>query len=97
MLIAPWNERVGAIMSAFINENLANSSCDAGCLNSNLASEVDVENFLKNFTVYTVTMNKDSPMGNQNNYYLAHTGDGTGWKIVAYDHNAAGDVTCNLQ
>lgn len=80
-------------MEAFINDNLANNACDSGCANSDLASQVDLDNFLKNFAVYAVTMNQDSPMGNLNNYYLAS--DGTGWKIVQYDHNNAGDQTCN--
>lgn len=82
-------------MVTFINSNLANNICNAGCTNSDLPSQVDVENFLKNFAVYAVMMNGDSPLGNGNNYYLAATGDGTGWKIVAYDHNNAGDSTCN--
>ena len=40
-------------------------------------------------------------MGNGNNYYLANAGDGSGWKIVAYDHNWAGSncaySECNPQ
>ena len=82
-------------MKPFIADNLATKTCTAGCANSNLASEVDQENFLKNFAVYAVTLNQDSPMGNGNNYYLAEAGDGTGWKIVPYDHNTAGDATCD--
>lgn len=53
-----------------------------------------MEQFLKNFAVYSVTLNQNSPIGNGNNYYLAETGDGTGWKIVPYDHDNAGDTTC---
>lgn len=83
-------------MESFIDENLANNTCDPGCTNSDLATEVDTEQFLKNFAVYAVTLNGDSPMGNGNNYYLAQTGDGKGWKVVQYDHNNAfGDVVCN--
>jgi len=85
-----------AIMETFIDEHLADNVCDPGCTNSDLATEVDIENFLKNFAVYAVTLNGDSPMGNGNNYYLANAGDGKGWKIVQYDHNnIGGDLLCN--
>jgi Lamin Tail Domain/CotH kinase protein len=65
-------------------------SFQEACQNSNLAQEVDIENFLKSFAFYAVTIQSDSPLGNGNNYYLAATGDGTGWKIVGYDHNFGG-------
>lgn len=87
-----WDE----IMEDFIDDHLAASVCDEGCANSNLAEEVDVENFLKNFAMYAVMTNTDSPLGNGNNYYLANAGDGTGWKIVPWDHNARGDPVCNF-
>jgi hypothetical protein len=85
-------------METFIDEHLADNVCDPGCTNSDLASQVDTENFLKNFAVYAVTLNGDSPMGNGNNYYLADSGDGSGWKIVQYDHNnIGGDLLCDAQ
>jgi hypothetical protein len=31
----------------------------------------------------------DAPMGNGNNWFIANPNDGTGWKIVQYDHNNA--------
>jgi CotH kinase protein len=55
---------------------------------------VDIENFLKSFAFYAATIQSDSPLGNGNNYYLAQTGDGTGWKIVGYDHNLGGGDLC---
>jgi hypothetical protein len=71
------------IMTDFINKHLANTGCsDELCTNSDLQSDVDVEQFLRNFAVYAATVTVDSPMGNGNNYLLASTGDGKGWKIV---------------
>lgn len=85
-------------MADFIDEHLADNFCDPGCTNSNLATQVNIENFLKNFAVYAVTLNGDSPMGNGNNYYLANTGDGTGWNILQYDHNnIAAGLLCNAE
>lgn len=77
-------------MEQFINDNLGSNTCDEGCKNSNLASQVDIENFLKMFAVYASIISTDSPMGNGNNYYLAGTGDGSGYKIFPYDHGSAG-------
>lgn len=55
------------------------------------SQEVNVDQFLKNFAFYAVTLTQDSPLGNGNNYYLANAGDGMGWNIVQYDHNNAGE------
>uniref|UniRef100_A0A7R9Z617 LTD domain-containing protein n=1 Tax=Pseudictyota dubia TaxID=2749911 RepID=A0A7R9Z617_9STRA len=77
-------------MEAFIDRHLAGNQCDAEkCVSYNLALDVDVTNFLRNFAVMAATLNQDSPLGNGNNYYLAQTGavDGPGWAIVQYDHN----------
>jgi hypothetical protein len=52
-----------------------------------LKDEVNVENFLKNFAWYAITIGQDSPMGNLNNWFLANPNDGSGWNIVQYDHN----------
>jgi len=77
-------------MKDFINEHLSNSTCVEDCAGSNLANEVDVTNFLKVFAVFSTIMHQDSPLGNGNNYYLAQTGSGGGWKMVPYDlDNAA--------
>jgi hypothetical protein len=59
------------------------------CSKTGLETAVDQENWLKNFAVYAVTITIDSPLGNGNNYFLAKSGDGKGWKIVQYDHNGA--------
>jgi hypothetical protein len=56
---------------------------DKDCTNlKDLADHVDVDNWLKNLAVYSVTGGQDSPLGNGNNYFLASTGDAKGWKMV---------------
>ena len=72
-------------MQDFINQHLANSTCDVDCTNSNLAEDVDIDNFLRNFAVMAAILNSDSPLINGNNYYLAHVNGK--WAIVQYDHN----------
>ena len=53
-----------------------------------LTNSVDIDQWLKNFAVYAVMINLDSPMTNINNWYLASTNGGDGdWKIVQYDHH----------
>ena len=64
---------------------MAQNRCeDATCSNSDLADDVDADQFLRNFAFYAITLTYDSPMGNGNNYYLANPGDGSKWKIVQY-------------
>ena len=77
------------MMEVFINKHLASNGCiDSTCSNSDLVNDVNVDQFLKNFAVMAALLNSDSPLGNGNNYYLAHTGnEGMGWSIVQYDHN----------
>lgn len=93
-------------MSSFINSHLGvNGQCnDSQCLDKRLIKEqVDVDNWLKNFAVYAVTLEQDSPMGNGNNYFLAAAGDSTTktspkWKIIPYDHNndmSAASILCD--
>ena len=78
------NKEYDNIMIDFIHSHLANFQCeDEACSNSNLEEDVDVDQWLKNIAVYSVTMGQDSLLGNGNNYYLADTGDGNGWKIVS--------------
>ncbi|GMH60644.1 hypothetical protein TrRE_jg5281 [Triparma retinervis] len=78
-----------AAVKTFYNAHMPpNFECeDLECSTSTLKDEVNVENFLKNFAWYGVTLGQDSPMGNLNNWYLANPNDGTGWNIVQYDHN----------
>ena len=76
-------------MKAFINEHLSNSTCADGCAGSSLANEVDVDNFLKVFAVFSTIMHQDSPLGTGNNYYLVQTGNDDGWKMVPYDMDNA--------
>jgi CotH kinase protein/Lamin Tail Domain len=47
-------------MATFINDHLAGNTCDAYCQNSNLASKVNLDNWLKNFAVYAVALIQDS-------------------------------------
>jgi len=94
-----------APMKDFINSHLsANGQCiDDQCSNKrDIQDQIDVDNWLKNFAVYAVIAEQDSPMGNGNNYFLATAGDSTldspKWKMVQYDHNnnveSAADVLC---
>jgi hypothetical protein len=91
-----------AAMEAFINNHLAGSKCDPGCSNSDLANDVDTTNFLRNIAVMAALLHQDSPLGNGNNYYLAHGNNGDGKlqvSMVQYDHNnvmAANDL-CDSQ
>jgi len=93
-------------MRSFINNHLSeNGLCnDSQCLDKrSIKEKVDVNNWLKNFAVYAVTLNQDSPMGNGNNYFLAATGDSTTetspkWKMIPYDHNnniLLGSTSCD--
>ena len=87
-------------MKKFIQDHLGDNHCDPGCSNSNLADEVDQENFLKMFAFYAVTLSLDSPISFGNNYYLAQSGAEAyggkgGWKLVPYDLNAREAVSCN--
>ena len=82
-------QAVDKSMEVFINRNLADNKCDDKCSNSNLADDVDITNFLRNIAVMAALLHQDSPLGNGNNYYLAHTGADTklSWAIFQYDHN----------
>lgn len=89
------------VMKSFIHDHYRGDiKCDKNCANSDLASEVDLDNFLKMFAFYAVVVNSDSPLINGNNFYLAQAGDeefggSGGWKIVPYDFNAARVVFCH--
>jgi len=72
-------------MAEFINKYLHHE----GGQTPGLETAVDQDNLLRNFAVYAVTLGLDSPLGNGNNFYLADSGDGKGWKLVQYDHNMA--------
>jgi len=56
--------------------------------NSGLPDAIDTDQWLKNFAVYAVMLNMDSPMNNLNNWYIATTSNGNNdWRIVQWDHN----------
>jgi len=83
-------------MTDFVNEFLAYDAA-TGCgdhCNETLAAMTaapaafDVDQVLKNLAVYAVTLGQDSPLGNLNNWYIAHSPlTSAGYKIVQYDHN----------
>merc|ERR1712176_1497734 len=76
-------------MASFYDKHLGINGCkDPQCSNSDLQEDVDITNFLKNFAVMASVLNRDSPMGNGNNYYLAQaSGTDNKLKMVQYDHN----------
>jgi len=97
------NKEWDASMKDFINSHLgANGKCeDDQCLTKrDIQDKIDVDNWLKNFAVYAVVVEYDSPMGNGNNYFLATAGDSTldspKWKMVPYDHNLDPEVAARL-
>ena len=51
-----------------------------------------MDDLLKNFAVYAVTVGYDSPIGNGNNYCLASPGGDTeaerAYRVLQYDHNS---------
>ena len=80
----------------FITEVMSFHRCDPDCGNSNLADEVDVENFLKTFAFFAVALTVDSPLGNVNNHYLAQEeSQEEKWKLVAFDFDKPGSPSCN--
>ncbi len=90
-------------MKDFINTHLStNGQCrDNKCSDKRgIKDKIDMENWLKNFAVYAVVVEQDSPMGNGNNYFLATAGNSTlespQWKIVPYDHNNDAEVASIL-
>ena len=87
------------VMEDFVERHLdvVTHQCDQDCANSDLAEDIDVDNFLKTMAFYAVTLNQDSPIGNGNNYYLAQAGDGTGWKLQAYDFNFPFPAGCQQE
>ena len=96
-------------MKSFVNTYLADAAakgCGGACdsdddSGSNIyaqlrsAPKVNVDDFLKNFAVYAVTVGMDSPIGIGNNYFLASPGGDTpaerAYRIVQYDHNIAAE------
>ena len=73
---------------------IGGNGCDPGCSNSDISQDLDVNQVLKTLAFYAVLVVSDSPIISGNNFYLANTGDGAGWKFVPYDFNQAGVVFC---
>lgn len=88
-------------MHEFIdNDFRADRKCTPECANSDFAEHADVDQLLKTFAFYAVSVIADSPLINGNNYYLAQSGEEAnggngGWKILPYDFNAARTVFCH--
>ena len=92
-------------MKSFFNTYLADGAADGcggacdsddnagGNIYAQLRStpKVNVDDLLKNFAVYAVTVGMDSPIGIGNNYFLANPGGDTAaeraYRMVQYDHN----------
>lgn len=85
-------------MASFYDKHLGGSKCiDSKCSNSDLKGDVDITNFLKNFSVKASLLNADSPLVIGNNYYLAQTsGIDNKLKIVQWDHNGILSETTDL-
>jgi len=82
-------------MKDFLNKYFrGDRKCLPECSGSNFANEVDTENFLKTIAFYSTMLISDSPLISGNNFYLANSGDGLGWKMVSYDFNQAGIFYC---
>ena len=80
------------VMKNYINKYLTEKVVDG---NSEMDEDVDLESYLKTVAFYAVAISQDSPLGSQNNYYMAQTGDGKGFKLVAYDHNNGPGNACD--
>ena len=92
-------------MKSFFNTYLANGAADGcggacdsddnagGNIYAQLQStpKVNVDDLLKNFAVYAVTVGTDSPIAGGNNYFLASPGGDTeaerAYRMVQYDHD----------
>lgn len=69
-------------MIDFLDQKFYNKSVE------DLSGSIDTDQWLRNFAIYAITLNLDSPMVIINNWYLTTTGGGVDdWKIVQYDHN----------
>ena len=57
---------------------------------------MNVDDLLKNFAVYAVTVGTDSPINNRHNYFLASPGGDTeaerAYRMVQYDHNLVAET-----
>lgn len=88
-------------MKEFITTDYSQEQkCDEQCQNTDLAERVDVQNWLKTFAFYAVTMNSDTPLINGNNFYMGMSGAENyggvgGWKLVAYDFNLPTVLYCH--
>uniref|UniRef100_A0A6S8YZZ2 LTD domain-containing protein n=1 Tax=Chaetoceros debilis TaxID=122233 RepID=A0A6S8YZZ2_9STRA len=76
------SETTEASAKAFLNDHIYAED------NSGLPDAIDIDQWLKNFAVYAVMLNMDSPIDNLNNWYIATTSNGNNdWRIVQWDHN----------
>jgi CotH kinase protein len=84
-----------SVMISFINKYYAANPVVSK--SSDMDQHVDLESFLKTTAVLAVMLSEDSVLGTTNNYYMAQTGDDSGFKLVAFDYNigpAKGTCEC---
>ena len=73
-------------MISFLDSTFYSSDTGIGQVDRDLVND---DQWIKNFAVYAVTLNIDSPMTKLNNWYLASAsgGENKDWSIVQWDHN----------
>jgi len=81
------------VMIDFMDSVMLNAS------HTDIKNSIDADQWIKNFAAYAVTLNYDSVVGIENNWYLATVDNGESWSIVQYDHNLiasrAGGTLCS--
>jgi CotH kinase protein/Lamin Tail Domain len=82
-----WDEPMKRFINKYLTEKVVYGD-------SEMDQDVDLESFLKTTAFYAVMLSQDSPMGTMNNYYMAQSGDGKGFKLLAYDHNIGPGSSC---
>jgi CotH kinase protein/Lamin Tail Domain len=75
-----WDDAMKRYINKYLTEKVVYGDSD-------MDQDVDLESFLKTTAVYAVMLSQDSPLGTGNNFYMAQSGDGKGFKLLAYDHN----------
>jgi len=82
-------------LEKWIDNTMTFNRCDETCSNSIVSTEANLENFLKTFAFWAVTLTMDSPMGNVNNHYLAQEeSDQELWNLFSYSFGKPGSPSC---
>jgi hypothetical protein len=77
-------ENWDSVMTSFINKYLVATVVSKS---SDMDQHVDIKSYLKTTAFLGVMLSEDSVLGTTNNYYMAQTGDDSGFKMIAFDHN----------